>query len=53
MHGDGRRFSVASVMMAVLFVCSEIAQQHRRVEQSETEPDDLPYIKRNQGENVR
>jgi AGZA family xanthine/uracil permease-like MFS transporter len=40
-NDDGWKFTVAYVMMAVLFGCFEIAQRRKWIKQPETEPDDL------------
>ncbi|CAF1122848.1 unnamed protein product [Rotaria sp. Silwood1] len=41
---DGWKFTVAYVMMAVLFGCFEFAQRHHWVKKPETEPDDLSSL---------
>lgn len=41
---DGWKFTVAYVLMSVLFVCCEIAQRFQWIKQSETEPDDLSIV---------
>ena len=45
---DGWRFTVAYLMMAILFGCFQLAQQKRWIQQPETEPDDLSLVERNQ-----
>jgi hypothetical protein len=52
-NDDGWRFSVAYVMMAVLFGCFEIAQRRQWVKQPETEPDDLQIQEEISEENVQ
>ncbi len=44
---DGWKFSVAYVMMAVVFVGLEFAQRRQWVKQPETAPDDLSCIEEN------
>lgn len=41
---DGWRFSIAYVMMAILFSCFELAQRQNWVKRPETEPDDLSSV---------